>query len=99
MSANTFTTATSTKEALVVRALTSHGVTRGTVAREFGCSGQLVSKIRSGELHRGVRPDLPRWRSCGHCRHWAQGGCTLDFPEPEELGLTVAATECAVFVR
>ncbi len=100
MATNRFA-ATETIEPLVVRALTSHGEPRATVAREFGCSGQLVSKIRSGELHRKVRPDLPRWRSCEHCAHWSAGHirCTLDFPEPEELGLVVAATECAVFVR
>ncbi len=92
---------TATIEPLVVRALTSHGVPRRVVAEEFGCSGQLVGKIRSGEIHRKVRPDLPRWRSCEDCRHWSVGNirCTLDFPEPAELGLVVAGTECAVFVR
>jgi hypothetical protein len=89
--------------ALVERSLTSHCVPRKVVADEFGCSGQLVSKIRSGLLHRSVRPDLPRWRSCEACRLRSpapsEQTCSLGFPEPEELGPVLAATECAVFVR
>ena len=100
MATNRFA-ATETIEPLVVRALTSWGIPERHIGAEFGVSGSCIGNIRRGANHKTVRPDLPRWRSCEDCRHWSAGyiRCTLDFPEPEELGLVVAATECAVFVR
>ena len=86
-------------EALVVRALTSHGVGREAIGKEFGLSGQLISGIRNGTRHAKVRPDLPRWRSCEQCGHWKRMACSLDFPEPEEIGYWAAAWECSAFVK
>lgn len=86
-------------EPLVVRALTSHGIPRDTIAREFGCSGAMVGHIRAGTRLAKVRPDLPRWRSCEHCGHWLRMACSLGFPEPEEVGFWQAAAECSAFIR
>lgn len=84
-------------EALVVRALTSFGMSQRAVGAELGVSGPCIGHIRQGVNHKHVRPDLPRWRSCEACTHW-QPGCDLGFPDPEDLGdLWQAATECAAF--
>jgi hypothetical protein len=84
-------------EALVVRALTSFGMSQRAVGAELGVSGPCIGHIRLGVNHKHVREDLPRWRSCVACTHW-WGGCQLGFPDPDELGdLWQAATECAAF--
>ena len=51
-------------EAMVVRALTSHGIAREVIGKEFGLSGPAIGHIRAGTNHAKVRPDLPRWRGC-----------------------------------
>lgn len=81
-----------TAQAMVVRALTSHGVSREVIAAEFGVSGRLISRIRVGERYRSVRPDLPRWRHCQACVHWAPARCTLGFPDQ-------VAGDCSAFTR
>ena len=86
-------------EAMVVRALTSWGISREVIAREFGVSGATIGHIRIGTRHAKVRPDLPRWRSCERCVHWEEMRCTLGFPEPHELGFWRAAMDCAAFVK
>lgn len=86
-------------EAMVVRALTSHGLNREVIGQEFEVSGQLISGIRNGSRHPKVRTDLPRWRSCEGCIHWRRMACTLDFPEPEELGFWAAAWDCSAYVK
>ena len=86
-------------EAMVVRALTSHGEKQRDVGAELGTSGAWVSNVRRGLRHAKVRPDLPRWRSCETCHHW-EGRCTLGFPEPELLDdLLRAGTECSAFAE
>jgi hypothetical protein len=86
-------------EAMVVRALTSWGIGREAIAAEFGVSGAMIGHIRRGTRHAKVRPDLPRWRSCEHCIHWEEMRCTLDFPEPYQLGFLRAGTDCAAYMR
>jgi hypothetical protein len=86
-------------EAMVVRALTSWGIGREAIAAEFAVSGALIGHIRAGKRRQAIRPDLPRWRSCKHCVHWEEMRCTLDFPEPYELGFWQAGTDCAAYMR
>jgi hypothetical protein len=87
-------------ETMVTRALTSWGIPERHIGDEFGVSGSCIGNIRRGANHKGVRPDLPRWtRSCDQCRHFPQGHCTLDFPDPEDVGVIQAACECSAFVR
>lgn len=87
-------------ERMVARALTSWGVKREVIAKEFGISGQMVGYVRRGVRHVKVCPDLPRWRSCEACGHWQQESCTLGFPDPEEVGdLIQAGTECSAWVE
>ena len=50
-------------EAMVVRALTSFGISREVIAKEFGVSGALIGQIRAGNRHKRVRPDLVRLRA------------------------------------
>jgi hypothetical protein len=88
-----------TTEAMVVRALTSWGLSRNAVASEFGVSGSQISYIRTGARHASIRPDLPRWRSCLHCVHWDEARCTLGFPEPAAGEFLWAATECSAYMR
>jgi hypothetical protein len=88
-----------TTEAMVVRALTSWGLSRNAVASEFGVSGSQISYIRTGARLASIRPDLPRWKSCLHCVHWDEAQCTLGFPEPYDLGFWRAGTECSAFVE
>lgn len=85
-------TDSTTAQAMVTRALTSHGVSREVIAAEFGVSGRLISCIRVGELHRTIRPDLPRWRHCYQCVHCEQARCTLGFPDQ-------VAIDCPAFAR
>ena len=85
-------------EAMVVRALTSFGISREVIGREFGVSGATISHIRAGARHAKVRPDLPRWRSCERCVHWEER-CTLGFAEPLELGFWRAAIDCSAYVK
>lgn len=90
-------TPTST-EAMVVRALSTHGIAGEEIAGEFGVSRALISYIRTGRRHAKVRPDLPRWRSCEACVFWERR-CTLGFPEPELLDdLMRAGTDCSAFM-
>ena len=88
-----------TTEAMVVRALTSWGLSRNAVASEFGVSGSQISYIRTGARLASIRPDLPRWKSCLHCVHWDEMRCTLGFPEPYDLGFWRAGTECSALVE
>jgi hypothetical protein len=88
-----------TTEAMVVRALTSWGIGRETIAREFGVSGSSISYIRTGARLARVRPDLPRWRSCEHCIHWEKMRCTLGFPEAEMGDFWRAARDCSAYMR
>jgi hypothetical protein len=88
-----------TVEAMVVRALTSWGLSRNAVASEFGVSGSQISYIRTGVRLADIRPDLPRWRSCLHCIHWEETRCTLGFPEPAAGEFLWAATDCAAYMR
>ena len=83
---------------MVVRALTSHGIAQKVVGQEFGVSGAMIGHIRNGTYHAKVRPDLTRWRSCEQCGFWVRR-CTLDFPEPEELGLWATASDCSAYVK
>lgn len=86
-------------EAMVVRALTSFGISRKVIAREFGVSDALISYIRTGKRYAKTRPDLVRWRSCEACGHWEQR-CGLGPPDLEEHGdLLRAGTECSAFVE
>ena len=86
-------------EEMVVRALTSWGVPSAEIGAEYGVTGQAIRHIRRGLRHRGVRPDLPRWRTCCECVHW-DGGCGLGFPDPLEHGdLWRAGSECSAFMR
>ena len=88
-----------TAEAMVTRALTSHGEKQRDVGAEFGVSGATISHVRRGQRHAKVRPDLQRWRNCEACAFW-QPGCELGFPEALETGdLWRAATECSAFVE
>ena len=88
-----------TTEAMVVRALSSWGLSGEEIAGEFGVSRALISYIRTGRRCAKVRPDLPRWRSCEACRHWERR-CTLGFTEPELLGdLLRAGTDCSAFME
>ena len=86
-------------EAMVVRALTSFGISREVIAKEFGVSGALIGYIRTGKRYAKTRPDLVRWRSCEHCIHWEEMRCTLGFPEPYDLGFWRAAVDCSAFVK
>jgi hypothetical protein len=89
-------------EAVVVRALTSFGVTRDVIAREFGVSESMIGYIRRGEYHKTVRPDLTRWRNCKQCGHW-EGKCTMGFPEAAQIAtdadLLRVATECSAYIK
>ena len=88
-----------TTEQMVVRALTSWGISGAEIAKEFGVSGAMIYHIRRGRRYAKVRPDLPRWRSCERCHPW-EGRCTLGFPEPELLDdLVRAGTDCSAFTE
>ncbi len=59
------------------------------VGRKVGISPQAVSNVRYGISHRKVLPHLMRWRlnvACVSCRHWADGRCSLEFPEAAQEG-------------
>ena len=89
-----------TLEEQVTRALTSWGIQQREIAAELGTSGAWVSNVRRGARHAKVCPDLPRWRSCEACGHWAQSRCSMGFPDLQEhLDLWRAATECSAFVE
>ena len=88
-----------TAEAMVTRALTSHGISREVIAAEFGVSGPLIGAIRNGKRYAKACPDLPRWRSCEHCIHWDQMRCTMGFPEPELTDFWRAAGDCSAYMR
>ena len=92
----------SNPEAVVVRALTSFGVTCDVIAREFGVSESMIGYIRRGEYHKTVRPDLTRWRNCKQCGHW-EGKCTMGFPEAQQaesdVDLLRVATECSAYIK
>jgi hypothetical protein len=86
-------------EDMVTRALTSWGIPQRHVCEEFGVSGTCIGNIRRGQNHKTVRPDLPRWtRICEGCGHWATG-CSLGFPDPEEVGPLQAACECSAYLE
>ena len=86
-------------DAMVTRALTSWGIPERHVGEEFGVSGACIGKIRRGQNHKTVRPALPRWtRSCETCGHWATG-CSLGFPDPEEVGPVQAGYECSAYLE
>ena len=86
-------------EAMVTRALTSWGVSAAAIGAEFGVTGQAISNIRRGLRHKGIRPDLLRWRTCHECVHWGPG-CGLGFPEPAEAcDLWQVGSECSAFTR
>lgn len=89
-------------EAIVRRSLTSWGITRDVIAREFGVSESMVGYIRRGEYHKQVLPELTRWRNCKSCRHW-DGKCTMGFPEAAQIttdaDLLRVATECSAYLR
>jgi len=81
-------------DAMVVEALTSHGVSNVEMGRRLRLSHQAIRCIRLGESHRNVRPDLPRWndRTCEQCIHWRESGsCDLEFPDPAVEGPVFAA--------
>ena len=84
---------------MVVRALTSHGIAQKVIGKEFGVSGAMIGHIRNGTYHAKVKPDLNRWRSCEGCIHWSRMACSLDFPEPKELGFWAAAWDCSAYVK
>lgn len=82
------------------------GATR--LARQLGCSRQMVYCVLRGETYRDVLPQLPRGlpsglpaprlqltRSCHRCQHW-RGRCTMGFPDPAEEGPSFAM-ECALY--
>lgn len=81
-----------------------------SVARLVGRSRETVRHIRYGITYRSVLPELPRWKfgeiailptgrrttlTCRDCIHW-RGGCTMGFPDAEEMGITFAR-ECSSF--
>ena len=87
-------------ETMVTRALTSWGIPERHVGIEFGVSGACIGNIRRGANHRTVRPDLARWtRSCEQCGHRQREGCSLGFPDPEEVGPIQAACECSAYLE
>lgn len=59
------------------------------VGRKVGASAQVVSNVRYGLNYRKALPHLMRWRlnvACVGCHHWADGACSLGFPEPAQEG-------------
>jgi hypothetical protein len=87
-------------ETMVTRALTSWNIPERHIGQEFGVSGACIGNIRRGANHKTVRPDLARWtRSCEGCGHRQQEGCSLGFPDPEEVGPIQAACECSAYLE
>lgn len=82
---------------VIVEILTTR-IPHTQMGRRLQLAHQTVAAIRQGQLHRHVRPDIPRWNAgptCEQCIHWA-GACDLDFPDPAEEGMGFAAW-CASF--
>lgn len=86
-------------ESMVVLVLTDFGRTSNVIAAELGVSASVVRNIRAGCRYASVRPDLPRWRSCERCGHWSDARCSLGLPDPEEVGVVQAGTECSAWVE
>jgi len=75
------------------------------LARELGCSHELIRQIRAGQVHKTRVPEVPRWDgakplssefSCCVCRHWEGDGCGMGFPDPETEG-PAFARDCSLY--
>jgi transposase-like protein len=84
--------------------LAERSVSQQALGRRLGKSRTAIGKIRRGELHADVAPDLPRWKrtvpdrarsnkSCIDCHYCVNRVCKMAIPEFEEEGPTFAA-EC-----
>lgn len=91
-------------EAAICDILTSTGI-HAELADRYGVSASTIGKIRRGEMHETVAPELPRWqrgglrgikRLCSNCLHWDQDRCDLGFPDPKEEGHGFAR-DCSVY--
>lgn len=78
------------------------------LAERHGCSMAAVGKIRRGELHASVHPEIPRFKtrskpaciSCRECFYYTGADkkpCDLGHKDPAEEGLTFAAY-CSNFI-
>lgn len=78
------------------------------LAERHGCSMSAVGRIRRGELHPNIYPEIPRFKtkpksarkSCRKCVHYTgidKNPCDLGHKDPIEEGLTFA-THCSSFI-
>jgi hypothetical protein len=76
--------------------------TQRLTAQQFGCSGEAIRKIWTGQIYgdwTGIvyRPPLrPGDPSCEQCQHWEAGRCGMGLPDPQEEGPGFAR-DCSLF--
>jgi hypothetical protein len=72
------------------------------LADKHGCSASAIGRIRRGEMHANIHPEIPRFKSktktgrktCRKCTHYRgirQDPCDLGHRDPVEEGLTFAS--------
>jgi hypothetical protein len=78
------------------------------LAKELGCSRQLLDGIRNGTYHRDRMPDvkrgglnpppvvIPDGPSCWRCSEWRETYCAIGFPDPQVEGPRFAA-DCSLY--
>lgn len=73
---------------------------QSALAKKYNCSRSAIGKIRRGELHADILPDIPRRievkyrRSCVKCLYFSGKRCSLGWPDPEMDGPVAAAKYC-----
>lgn len=80
-----------------VRDCLENRVPSKVIAQRHQISIETINRIRRGESHGDVFPELPRWgsRSCRQCIHWC-GGCGYGIPEVRREG-PLFARFCSTF--
>jgi transposase-like protein len=80
---------------------------QSVMSARHGCSFSTVGKVRRGELHANVHPEIPRFKdqvktgrkTCPKCDHYTgspENPCGLGHIDPIEEGLTFASY-CSTF--
>lgn len=75
---------------------------RRKLAKQYGCSPEMIRQIRHGVVYKDLLPEgfraPPKQSdpSCERCRYWQADACGMGFPDPAEEGPGFAR-DCSLY--
>lgn len=86
----------------VILDILTNRCSQSVLARRHGCGLSTIGKIRRGELHAKIHPEMPRLsnesksgkKTCTKCNHYSgnrEAPCSLGHIDPIEEGLSFAS--------